>query len=406
MRALTICLLALVVGCKTTPDAGPAFGGLPNTPVLPKVARTPDAFDEVQEMVVTGSGGVSDVSSVAYYAPNLEIAPTGTADADEEGANPIPREVIYTADLGVVVVSIEQSTRAVQSLAEKIGGYLQESDSISITVRVPAPKFESTIEQIATLGEVVERSISASDVTEEFLNLNIRLDNANRTRARLLEHLAHSKKIGDTLKIEAELSRVSETIEEMEGKLRYMRSQIAMSTITVGWTARTTSQPGAPTLGLPFQWIEELGDGLVAGQVEQRTRDPRLFDFGPKFEPPADFIRYFSSRYLVEALSADGLRIKVRRHDNHDRGELGFWKDLAHESLVRSRALAVTSEQDLGDGRAVITGTREVGGQTLGYMLLLKRTNKRVYSFEAWGPKATFDEHAAALEKSAKSLRH
>ena len=88
----------------------------------------------------------------------------------------------------------------------------------------------------------------------------------------------------------------TETIEQIEGKLRFMRSQIAMSTIHVGWTAQSPVLESAATpLGLPFAWIQELGDGLVAGQVEQQTREPRYFDFGPKFEPPANFIRYYSS---------------------------------------------------------------------------------------------------------------
>lgn len=415
MRTLSICSLILVFGCHSTPEASSHAGALASAPVLQSSARraiefdaapapSAAAFDGVSAMIVTGSG-VSDVSTIAYSAPNLELASNETASSADPGAQPVPREVVYTAELGVVVVSIEQSTQAVQALAEKLGGYLEESDSSSITIRIPAARFETTIEQIAKLGEVIDRSIVAADVTEEMIDLRIRLDNANRTRARLLEHLAHSQKIGDTLKIEAELSRVSETIEQIEGTLRYKRSQISMSTITVSWTARTTSQPGIPTLGLPFQWVEELGDGLVTGQVAQMTREPGLFDFGPSFEPPADFIRYFSSRTHVEALSADGLRIKVRRHDNHDRGELRFWQDLAHESLVRTRGLAIASEQALDDDRALITGTREVGGEPLGYMLLLKRTNKRVYSFETWGPKSAFDKHAAALEASAKSLR-
>ena len=222
MQALSAFLLILTLGCTSGPDAG-RFAHVEsklrpesrrNSPIAFDAAplQTTDSFVGVSAMIVTGSGSESDadISSLAYYAPNLETASTGTASTSEGGENSIPREVIYTADLSVVVVSIEQSTRAVQSLAEKIGRYLQQSDSTSITVRVPAPKFESTIEQIATLGEVVDRSIVASDVTEEVLDLNIRLDNANRTRARLIEHLAHSKKIGDTLKI--------------EGKLRSMRS--------------------------------------------------------------------------------------------------------------------------------------------------------------------------------------
>jgi len=398
MRPFLILLLAgLALACHTTPDAGTTaeFSSMtrsrssaPASGAAVAVAAVP--FDAVQEMIVTGSG--------AGVAPDT-LAP-GDALPD-----PARREVVYTADLELVVVSIEQASRAVQTLSEQMGGHLQESDSSSITVRVPAAHFETTLERIATLGEVVDRSISAADVTEEVLDLGIRLDNARRARERLLEHLARSQKIGDTLKIEKELTRVSETIEQIEGKLRHLRSQIALSTITVGWTARAENGAGAgASLGLPFAWIEELGDGLVAGQVAPMTREAGLFERVPRFAPPTGFIRYFESRTLVEALSADGLRIKVRRHANHDRGPLAFWSGLARESLVRTRGVAIAEERDLGGDRTLIRGTREVAGETLGYLLVLTRTNRRVYSLEAWGPKATFDERASELESSARSL--
>jgi hypothetical protein len=55
--------------------------------------------------------------------------------------------------------------------------------------------------------------------------------------------------------------------------------------------------------------------------------------------------------------------------------------------------------------RALIKGTCEIGGQCLGYMLVLKRARRHVYTFEAWGPKAILDAHVAELEASAESLR-
>ncbi|MBY0400210.1 hypothetical protein K2X89_07940, partial [Myxococcota bacterium] len=98
-------------------------------------------------------------------------------------------------------------------------------------------------------------------------------------------------------------------------------------------------------------------------------------------------------------------RIKVREQPNHDAGALAFWKDLAREGLVRTRGLAVAEERGLGDDRALLVGTREIGKQKLGYMLVLTRTKRAVYTFEAWGPEDVFKAHAAALEASAKTLR-
>lgn len=401
-RAVLLLSAALGLGCHTTPDVH-AYGS-PPSPARPAPALARAASD--RPAPGAPSSGVEEmvVADIASFTPNLEVASAESASA--HAADAIHREVIYSADLQVVVVSADRASRSVRSMAEAVGGYLQESDSESITVRVPAAKFDVAVDQIAALGEVVERAISASDVTEEILDLDIRLDNARKARARLLDHLARSQKIADTLKIEKELARVSETIEEIEGKLRYMRLQIAMSTISVVWAVRTPSQPGAGTaLGLPFDWVEALGDGLVAGEVQPMTRRPHLFDFAPRFDPPSGFIRYFSSRTHVEALSADGLRIKVRAHPNQDHGALAFWKDLARQSLVRSRGVAFADERALGGDRVLLVGTREVGGETLAYLLLLKRTNRRIETFEAWGPKALFDQHLGELTGSAESLR-
>ena len=340
-------------------------------------------------------------------ATSKEDAPSGrsTSPSQDAPAQPI-RQVIYSAGLQLVVVSVADATRSVKSFAEQAGGYLQESNSSSITIRVPADKFENILERIASLGEVVDRSVKASDVTEEMLDLNIRLENARKTRDRLLEHLAKSSKVEDTIKIEAELSRVSGEIERMEGKLRYMQSQISMSTIRVDFNVLASRTPGSgDNLGLPFEWIEQLGDGLVAGNVKNMPRKPTLFSVGPKFDPPKDFIRYFSQGTQVEAMSADGLRLKVHRQSNYDKGALAFWSKLARKALVESRALAVTSERELGDDRALLAGTREVAGEKFGYLLVLARTKDYVYSFEAWGPKAAFDAQSEALIASAKSLR-
>lgn len=403
MRALSTCLLLalLLASCHSSGGRPHGEWGAAEPAAAPGRA-TGSAFDDA---------AAAPPSEEQLRPRPLARARTGAAGAAEpeptalEPTTALPREVVYTASLRLVVVAIEDAMRAVQRLAEEAGGHLQHATSQSITIRVPAAKFDASLERIAALGEVTDRSIDATDVTEQMLDLNIRLDNAKKTRERLLEHLARSQKIADTLKIEQELARVSETIEQLEGRLRLMRSQVAMSTITVVFSARTPAQPTtalAPVL--PFRWIEDLGDGLVAGAVEPLTREPGLFDFPPKLEPPADFLRYYTRHDRIEALSADGLRIKLRRHENPDRGTLAFWQTLAREQLVRGRGVAIAEERALGDDRALLRGTRELVGRRLGYLLVLKRTKRAVYTFEAWGPQSAFDARLEALVESAKSI--
>jgi hypothetical protein len=108
---------------------------------------------------------------------------------------------------------------------------------------------------------------------------------------------------------------------------------------------------------------------------------------------------------LVEALSADGLRLKLQEHENYDEGALAFWQVLARRALVETRALALTDEEALGKHAALLVGMREVAGQRLGYLLVLTRTKDEVYAFEAWGPDEPFRRQLPELVESARSLR-
>jgi hypothetical protein len=341
--------------------------------------------------------------------------PPEAAPAREQLQAPIPvpnpkpedpatqRQVIYSAVLRLVVVSARETHAAITNLAKQAGGYLQESDARSITIRVPADAFEGVVAKVAGLGEVLDSNIRAADVTEEMLDLGIRLDNAKKARERLLEHLANSVKIEDTLKIEAELTRVTGEIEQIEGRLRFMHSQISMSTIRVELNTNEPQRAGTG-LDLPFDWVERLGDGLVAGTVKSMPKKPQFFSRGPSFDPPAEFVRYYTSKNMVEAMNAAGVRIKLQVQDNFDEGALGFWSTLARKALVQSRSLAVTESRDLSEGRALIRGTRAVGSQTFGYLLVITRTKSNVYTFEAWGPDDAFSPLVPKLVESAKSL--
>jgi uncharacterized protein DUF4349 len=328
-------------------------------------------------------------------------APMPAAPPDEPAD---ARQVIYSAGLRLVVVSAREAHASILAIAKEAGGHLQESDASSVTVRVPAAAFEGVIARISSLGEVVESNIHAADVTEEMLDLGIRLENARKARERLLEHLAKSDKVEDTLKIEMELTRVTGEIERIEGRQRYLQSQIAMSTIRVDLNTNQPQRSG-DELETPFEWIARLGDGLVAGTLQGMPRKPRFLARGPKFEPPPGFVRYYSSKGLVEAMDAGDLRLKLQVHDNYDEGALAFWSELARKALVQRRALAVSEERELGGNRTLLIGTREVGKAKLGYLLVLARTEDDLYTFEAWGPQETFERSLQALIASAQSLK-
>jgi hypothetical protein len=371
--------------------------------------------------VTGGCAGSGPLTALKADSPGLVEALSAAAPQSDEArapaAAPPPaadapttapaerRQVIYSASFRVVVADVAASIRSVIEMSEKLGGFMQEVAGASVTVRVPASKFDQAVSAVEKTGEVVDRQLKANDVTEEMRDLHIRLDNAEKLRQRLLDILAKSQKVEDAIKVETELARVSEQIDQAKGRIRYLESQIAMSTIRVDFNAAAKSNRNSNNPLLPFAWIDELGSGLVAGDVRQSVERVGLFGRGPKFKTPAGFVRYYEDKDHAEAMDGNGLLIRVRGSDNVDKAPLTFWSKLVRKSLVENRALSVDSEETIDGGKVyVLRGKRDVAGKAVAYLLSLERTDKHVIVFEAWGPEATFKESGAALRASAESV--
>jgi len=153
---------------------------------------------------------------------------------------------------------VSAGLRELETMTREVGGFVSKRTDRMITIRVPAQRFYEVVGRIEHLGEVLRRDVTAQDVTEEFLDTELRLRNARAVRARLQELLARATTVQDSLMIERELDRVSVEIDRMEGRLKYLRDRAAFSTITVSLEPRNAA-PHPPTVRLPFPWLGSGG---------------------------------------------------------------------------------------------------------------------------------------------------
>lgn len=208
-----------------------------------------------------GGGGGGDPVAPDGQVPDKAGGPAGQQDGGAQGGQPPGGPLlIYQAELHLAVFEVEATQRAVLTIARELGGYLSYQDDTRVTIRVPAKKFQDSIEKLERVGDVVHRNIQAIDVSEEFRDTTLRLRNAEVVRERLEAILARAEKVEDALKVQAELGRVTELIETLKGKLRYMQDRIAYSTVTVHFQPRPSEQIGEPEVySLPFPWLDQLG---------------------------------------------------------------------------------------------------------------------------------------------------
>jgi hypothetical protein len=152
--------------------------------------------------------------------------------ADAEGMS-IERKVLYSAHLTLTVKVPDSATAAIARIALHHKGYTSRSGSQTVVIRVKSTQLQEAIREISALGKVTDRSISGQDVTDEYMDHQIRLENVQKARTRYLELLAQATSVDEALKVERELERLNETIDLLKGKMARMDHLEQFSTITV-----------------------------------------------------------------------------------------------------------------------------------------------------------------------------
>jgi hypothetical protein len=168
-------------------------------------------------------------------------------------APPVGPTVIKTADVAVEVErnGFGDAMATVTDIAARHGGFVVSSRRTgeelrrgSVTVRIPSDRFETALGEIRGLGSVKRETVSGRDVGQEFVDLEARLRNLHAQEAVLLRLFDDATSVADTIRIQSQLSGVQLEIERLEGRLRFLRDQTDLGTITVSLSEEGASAPG------------------------------------------------------------------------------------------------------------------------------------------------------------------
>ncbi|MBN2603386.1 MAG: DUF4349 domain-containing protein [Candidatus Thermoplasmatota archaeon] len=132
-------------------------------------------------------------------------------------------------------------------IAKKYNGYIVEQTNGMSTIRIPSKNQIEALSTIEGMGKVSKKELSGKDVTEEYEDLNIKLETLEKARKRYLELLDKAEDVKATLEVEKELERVNKEIDLLKGKLTSMTHLIEYITIEV--RTEKTVRPG------PLGWI-------------------------------------------------------------------------------------------------------------------------------------------------------
>src|SRR4030042_1190964 len=141
------------------------------------------------------------------------------------------RKIVKEGSVTLEVEDIAETMDEVAEMTDELNGYIVSSYkheyergvSGHITIRVPSEKFDEAFARLRQLAIAVPyETTTATDVTEEYVDLEAQLSNLRATEAQYLVLLEKAETVEEMLKVQSELSKVRGQIEQIEGRMQYL----------------------------------------------------------------------------------------------------------------------------------------------------------------------------------------
>ncbi len=267
------------------------------------------------------SGSVQD--KTAAQKVSLE-----QADQSQTSSINIERKIVRNADLELEADAPEEAQNKIAAIAESKGGFVVESnqsssdehsgirDTVTMTVRVPAAKFNESLDEIRkTSSRVRSENVKGEDVTEEFIDIEARLKTQKALEEQFLEIMKRSNSVQDALNIQREIATVRGEIEKIEGRRKFLENQSSLSTIKI--RLQTPAVFSTNSSGFFAQVKQSFGRGFDAAlsfMLVLITMAIALLPFLIFIVLPIYLIaRYFSQKRRKQTLASELAREEIRR---------------------------------------------------------------------------------------------
>ena len=184
--------------------------------------------------------------------------------------NAISKKIIKNGNMMIEVGDIKSAQEKIQNVVKNFKGYIQNENysndetetTISMEIRVPNQNFDGLINSFSEgIGSVTQKNIRAEDVTEEYTDVAIRLENKLTYLEKYRELLKRSASTKDLLEIQEKIRGLEEEIESSKGRLRYIDDQVNYSTLDLTLTKEKPRNTITSKIGFGSRLVDSLANG-------------------------------------------------------------------------------------------------------------------------------------------------
>ncbi|MFN3694773.1 MAG: DUF4349 domain-containing protein [Ignavibacterium sp.] len=177
----------------------------------------------------------------------------------------VDRKIIREGNIRFETDDVSKTQNEIRKIVSELGGYIGNENSFNyessieytLTARVPEDKFNLLIDKVSSLAVKIDsKNINASDVTEEFIDVEARIKTKKELEARYKELLKKAARVDEMLNIEREMGTLRAEIESLEGRMNYLKNRVSFSTLNITFYEKVSA---------PFGFFTKLRQALHNG---------------------------------------------------------------------------------------------------------------------------------------------
>ena len=238
---LAAALLAVsLAGCSSGKSSSDSFNTArqstaPMSPQYNEKAMSEEiAYEIAYEMEAGATTGGADDSGLGGNSTALQDTAASS------------RKIITNVNLQMETKTFDNGVDSIAAIVEQFSGYVQSSyvegkslyhergtRSARFTLRVPADRLSEMLSAFSSTFNITSTDQSGNDVTDQYFDIQARLNSLRVQEQQLLKMLEDSKELKYLIEVQKELSSVRYQIETLTSSLNRMDSYVSMSTVNI-----------------------------------------------------------------------------------------------------------------------------------------------------------------------------
>lgn len=219
----------------------------------------------------SNDGAIQSKDAVGLSSPQAESA---SSDAVTNSTQPIPTQHVDTnvqrmltkeGNLSWETSNVDKTHASIVAQAKKSNAYISSDNRFrdeyqmtnKMSIRIPSNQFDDFISSIENdVNNFDEKRIEVIDVTEEYIDVSARMKTKKELELHYYDLLKQTKNVTEILQVEEQLNIVRSEIESADGRLKYLKDKVNMSTIHLSFYETTSA---------PVGFFGQIGKSFVAG---------------------------------------------------------------------------------------------------------------------------------------------